>query len=72
MVLASSPLPGLMLSYRHHIIVKGRVRDTAWFSITSSEWPGVKKGFEAWLSEANFDADGKQLHTLKECREGPK
>lgn len=54
------------------MIVKGRVRDSAWFSITSSEWPVVKKGLEDWLSEANFDAEGKQVRTLKECREGVK
>ena len=51
------------------MIIKGHVRDTAWFSITSSEWPALKKGFEAWLSESNFDAEGKQIRTLKECRE---
>lgn len=51
------------------MIVKGRVRDTAWFSITSGEWPGVKAGLDTWLSESNFDADGKQLRTLKDCRE---
>ncbi|KAL2110430.1 hypothetical protein VUR80DRAFT_8120 [Thermomyces stellatus] len=57
--------------FRNHMIIKGRVRHTAWFSITSAEWPRVKRGFEEWLSEANFDKDGKQLRTLKECREGP-
>ncbi|SPO06262.1 related to GNAT family acetyltransferase [Cephalotrichum gorgonifer] len=55
--------------FRNHMVVKGHMRDTAWFSITSDEWPGVKKGFDAWLSESNFDADGKQLRTLKDCRE---
>lgn len=58
-----------MSSCRNHMVIKGRVRDSAWFSITSSEWPAVKKGLEDWLSEANFDAEGKQLRTLKECRE---
>ena len=51
------------------MVIKGRVRDTAWFSITSQEWPRVKAGFEAWLSESNFDAEGKQLRTLVECRD---
>lgn len=55
---------------RNHMIVNGRVRDTTWLSITSEDWPTVKKGFEAWLSEDNFDAGGKQIRTLKECREG--
>lgn len=52
------------------MVVDGRVRDTAWFSITGEEWPAVKKGFEAWLSESNFDTEGVQIQTLRECREG--
>jgi RimJ/RimL family protein N-acetyltransferase len=32
--------------FRNHMIVKGRNRDTAWFSITDSDWPGVKKSLE--------------------------
>lgn len=56
--------------FRNHLIVKGRVRDTAWFSITAAEWPGVKDGLEMWLSEDNFDAGGLQIRTLKECRQG--
>ena len=54
------------------MVVNGRVRDTAWFSITSGEWPGVKAGLEAWLSESNIDADGKQIRTLKDCRDHSK
>ena len=50
------------------MVIKGLVRDTAWFSITSGEWPVVKAGLEAWLSERNFDADGKQIRTLKDYR----
>jgi hypothetical protein len=45
------------------------MRDTAWYSITSEEWPAVKRGFEAWLDEGNFDGDGQQCRTLKECRD---
>lgn len=55
--------------FRNHLIVKGRVRDTVWFSITAAEWPGVKKGLETWLAEDNFDAEGRQIRTLKECRQ---
>lgn len=51
------------------MILKGRRRDTAWFSITDDEWPLVKKSFEAWLSEENFDKDGKQIKSLKEIRQ---
>lgn len=56
--------------FRNHMIVKGRVRDTAWFSITAAEWPEIKGGLETWLAEGNFDAEGKQIRTLKECRQG--
>jgi RimJ/RimL family protein N-acetyltransferase len=50
--------------FRQHVIVKGRNRDTAWFSILDSEWPGLKSAFERWLDPANFDADGRQLESL--------
>jgi RimJ/RimL family protein N-acetyltransferase len=32
--------------FRNHMIVKGRNRDTAWFSITDAEWPEVKRGLK--------------------------
>ena len=51
------------------MIIKGRRRDTAWFSITDEDWPIVNKGFEAWLSPDNFDQDGKQIQGLKALRE---
>lgn len=44
--------------FRKHMIVKGRSRDTAWFSMLDDEWPAAKAGFEAWLSDDNFDGDG--------------
>jgi RimJ/RimL family protein N-acetyltransferase len=52
--------------FRNHQIVKGRNRDTAWFSITDEEWPAIRDGFEAWLAPDNFDADGLQKHSLGE------
>ncbi len=51
--------------FRQHMIIKGRNRDTAWFSILDSEWPTVKAAFERWLDPANFDATGKQLTPLR-------
>lgn len=45
--------------------MKGRSRDTAWFSLTDGEWPGVRAGFEAWLEPSNFDDDGRQLSPLR-------
>ncbi|OTB07062.1 hypothetical protein M426DRAFT_318427 [Hypoxylon sp. CI-4A] len=54
--------------FRKHLIVKGRSRDTAWFSITDDEWPRVKQAFEAWLDPANFDSNGQQKKKLEEFR----
>ena len=51
--------------FRQHLVYKGRNRDTAWFSMLDSEWPRVKAGFEAWLSESNFDASGQQKAKLR-------
>jgi RimJ/RimL family protein N-acetyltransferase len=50
--------------FRQHMVVKGRSRDTAWFSIIDSEWPERKARFERWLSPENFDADGRQVRPL--------
>ena len=49
---------------RQHMIVKGRNRDTAWFSILDSEWPARKAAFERWLAPENFDRDGGQKTKL--------
>ena len=35
--------------FRQHMIVKGRNRDTAWFSMLDPEWPGVRAAMERWL-----------------------
>jgi RimJ/RimL family protein N-acetyltransferase len=50
--------------FRSHMIIKGRNRDTAWFSIIDSEWPARKAAFEAWLASENFDANGMQKRSL--------
>ena len=50
--------------FRQHLIVKGRNRDTAWFSIVDGEWPALRARFEAWLDPANFDAKGRQRRPL--------
>jgi RimJ/RimL family protein N-acetyltransferase len=46
--------------FRQHMIIKGRNRDTAWFAMIDKDWPSVRAGFEAWLSEGNFDEAGRQ------------
>lgn len=50
--------------FRQHMVLKGRSRDTAWFSIIDSEWPQVKAAFERWLEPGNFDVDGRQKNRL--------
>jgi RimJ/RimL family protein N-acetyltransferase len=52
--------------FRQHMIVKGRNRDTAWFSILDREWPDIRANFEAWLSPDNFDPQGRQRRSLSE------
>lgn len=54
--------------FRQHMIVKNHNRDTAWFSITDSEWPRVKQAFERWLAPENFDAEGRQQRKLEALR----
>lgn len=50
--------------FRQHMIVKGRNRDTAWFSMLDTEWPARKRNFEEWLAPANFDDSGRQRVSL--------
>lgn len=52
--------------FRQHKIVKGRNRDTAWFSMLDSEWPRQRTAFEAWLDDSNFDSNGRQKRSLRE------
>ncbi len=54
--------------FRKHMIVKGRNRDTAWYSMTDEEWPSRKIAFEKWLEPSNFNANGHQLRSLSEFR----
>jgi RimJ/RimL family protein N-acetyltransferase len=55
---------------RNHMIVKGRSRDTAWFSITDAEWPSRRAAIAAWLDPANFDAAGNARRGLGDLRSG--
>lgn len=36
--------------FRQHMIVKGRNRDTAWFSMLDHEWPARRANLERWLA----------------------
>jgi RimJ/RimL family protein N-acetyltransferase len=51
--------------FRQHYIIKGRNRDTAWFSMLDTEWPMTRQGFENYLAESNFSANGQQIAKLR-------
>ena len=52
--------------FRRAVIIRGRSRDTAWFSIIDEEWPALKAAYEQWLAPENFDGDGRQRTRLSE------
>jgi RimJ/RimL family protein N-acetyltransferase len=54
--------------FRQDMIVKGKNRDTAWYSMLDSEWPAVKAAMEVWLAPENFDAAGRQRQRLQDIR----
>lgn len=53
---------------RSHLVVKGRLRDTAYFSILESEWPACCNGLLRWLDGENFTPDGTAKRGLAELR----
>ena len=50
--------------FRQAAVVKGRNRDTAWYSVLDTEWTDMKCAFIRWLDPANFTADGAQIVAL--------
>ncbi|KAJ5543113.1 hypothetical protein N7461_009116 [Penicillium sp. DV-2018c] len=55
--------------FRQHMVVKGRNRDTAWYSVLREEWEGgLKRAMERWLDVGNFGEDGRQILGLRELR----
>jgi RimJ/RimL family protein N-acetyltransferase len=52
--------------FRQALVVKGRNRDTAWYSVIDAEWPALKAAFETWLDPENFDPDGRQRTRLSD------
>ena len=54
--------------FKQHMIIKGKNRDTAWFAVLDSEWPALKRAYEAWLAPENFDAQGRQQKKLEAFR----
>jgi len=35
--------------FRQHMVLRGKNRDTDWFSMTDKEWPRCRANFEKWL-----------------------
>lgn len=57
-------------TFRQHMIVKGRSRDTGWFSMLKDDWDGgVRAAMEQWLAAENFDEEGKQKRRLEDYRD---
>lgn len=54
--------------HRLHMVVKGRQRETDWYSIVGDEWPPCRDALIAWLDPANFAPDGTAQHGLAELR----
>ena len=52
-------------THRQAIVVKGRNRDTAWFSLLDHEWPRVAHAFSQWLDPKNFDENNSQIIELR-------
>lgn len=53
---------------RGALVVKGRLRDTAFYSIQPDEWPACRDAMIAWLDPANFAPDGTALRGLASFR----
>ena len=49
--------------FRKHMIVGGRSRDSAWFSLLDVEWPAARDALERWL-----DADPQRRPALASLR----
>ncbi|KAF9632177.1 hypothetical protein BFW01_g3039 [Lasiodiplodia theobromae] len=60
--------------FRAHLIVRGRRRDTVWFSMVEADWFGeegkgaAREALSLWLDGANFDGEGKQRRRLEDIR----
>lgn len=50
--------------HRQALVMRGRNRDTAWYSVLDREWPARQAEFERWLDAANFDSLGAQRTSL--------
>jgi RimJ/RimL family protein N-acetyltransferase len=55
-------------TFRQAAVIKGRNRDTAWYSITDVEWPAIRDRLTGWLAPDNFDDHGRQRTSLRRPR----
>lgn len=55
--------------FRQALVIKGRNRDTDWFSLLDSEWPAAATAFQKWLAADNFTDGGEQIRSLESWRE---
>lgn len=53
---------------RAHMVVKGRRRDTTFYSILDDEWPSRRDALAAWLAPENQDAAGAPKRGLAAIR----
>lgn len=58
-------------TFRNHLVVKGRSRDTAWFSITDQEWPARRAALERWLYDTPRGPDGRPAAPLSVASRAP-
>lgn len=57
-------------TFRKHMIMCERSRDSEFFSMLDDEWNGfMRASLEMWLDAENFDAEGKQIRKLESFRE---
>ena len=54
--------------FRQHMVVKGKNRDTAWYSILDGDWAVEKMVIQEWMDDGNFDEGGKQRRNLAMIR----
>lgn len=52
-------------TFRQATVVKGRNRDTAWYSLTDGDWRILRPVYEEWLAPSNFDTQGFQRQSLR-------
>ena len=52
--------------FRQDRVIKGRNRNTAWFSMIDDERPELAHAYQQWLSPENFDQQGVQKQKLSD------